>query len=280
MSAPAPSLLQLALRQGAGGQPLAPADQCALLSALLDNGYTVTVAVERQAGFAEGAPCLRLGVSLPASRPESVAPPDPPTARLVDITGWPIARVTALLEATRADLNAPKPGQWQPWFPVIDYDRCTNCLQCLSFCLFGVYGADAQRRIRVERSQNCKNNCPACARVCPEAAIIFPKYKAGPISGGEPSAAALRREKMKIDISALLGGDIYSLLRERSQRAKARFSSERDPDTALQERLRCLRQLAQTHDLPPEVLAALPAPADLPPPAADANGNSTATATP
>ena len=23
----------------------------------------------------------------------------------------------------------------KPWFPVIDYDRCTNCMQCLSFCL-------------------------------------------------------------------------------------------------------------------------------------------------
>ncbi len=29
-------------------------------------------------------------------------------------------------------------GDWIPWFPVIDYDRCTNCKQCLNFCLFGV----------------------------------------------------------------------------------------------------------------------------------------------
>jgi hypothetical protein len=26
-----------------------------------------------------------------------------------------------------------------PGFPVIDYDKCTNCMQCLSFCLFGVW---------------------------------------------------------------------------------------------------------------------------------------------
>lgn len=269
MSAPVP-MLQLALRQGAGSQPLAPADQCALLSALLDNGYTVAVAAERQPGSAEGSPCLMLGVSLPASPPESPAPPDPPPAPFADVSGWPIARVTDLLEATRAERNAPKPGLWPPWFPAIDYDRCTNCLQCLSFCLFGVYGVDAQGRIRVERSQNCKNNCPACARVCPEAAIIFPKYKAAPINGGEASAAALRREKMKVDISALLGGDVYSLLRERSQRTKGRFSAERDPDTALQERLRCLRQLARTHDIPPEVLAALPSPAEVQPRPTDA----------
>jgi Pyruvate/2-oxoacid:ferredoxin oxidoreductase delta subunit len=235
-------MLQLALCQEAAGQPLAPADRCALLSALLDNGYSVTVAVERQPSFADGLPCLVLGVSLPKSRPDLTAPPDPPPARFQDISGWPIARVVALVEATRAELNAPKPGNWQPWFPVIDYDRCTNCLQCLSFCLFGVFGVDAQHRIRVEHSANCKTNCPACARVCPEAAIIFPKYKAGPINGDEASAVALPREKMKIDISALLGGDIYSLLRERSERAKARFSKQRAPDTALQERLRCLRE--------------------------------------
>ncbi|MGI9519846.1 MAG: ATP-binding protein, partial [Pirellulaceae bacterium] len=25
------------------------------------------------------------------------------------------------------------------WYPVIDYSRCTNCLECIDFCLFGVY---------------------------------------------------------------------------------------------------------------------------------------------
>ena len=28
------------------------------------------------------------------------------------------------------------------WYPVIDYSRCTNCMECLDFCLFGVYGVD------------------------------------------------------------------------------------------------------------------------------------------
>src|SRR5947209_6967639 len=26
------------------------------------------------------------------------------------------------------------------WYPVIDYSRCTNCMECLDFSLFGVYG--------------------------------------------------------------------------------------------------------------------------------------------
>ena len=45
---------------------------------------------------------------------------------------------------------------------------------------------------------------------------------------------------MKVDISALLGGDIYSLLRDRSAKAKSRFSKERDDERALKERQNCL----------------------------------------
>jgi MinD superfamily P-loop ATPase len=106
------------------------------------------------------------------------------------------------------------------WYPVIDYSRCTNCLECLDFCLFGVYGVDAARKLQVQNQDNCKTNCPACSRVCPEAAIMFPKYHAGPIDGAPVSQTDVGREKMKIDISALLGGDLYARLRERSAEAK------------------------------------------------------------
>jgi NAD-dependent dihydropyrimidine dehydrogenase PreA subunit len=136
-------------------------------------------------------------------------------------------------------------------------------MQCLSFCLFGVYGVDEQQRIQVQNNDNCKTNCPACSRVCPEAAIMFPKYKAGPINGDVVSDADLQREKMKVDISALLGGDVYSLLRERSEKARSRFSKERDSNKALTERQKCLTKLAQSGDIPPEVLMSLPSPEEI-----------------
>ena len=110
----------------------------------------------------------------------------------------------------------------------------------------------------MQNQNNCKTECPACSRVCPEVAILFPKYKHGPIHGGEVLADDLRREAMKVDISALLGGDIYSMLRDRSAKAKSRFSKERDEDRALKERLNCLNKLQQAMDIPGEVLAALP----------------------
>jgi len=154
-------------------------------------------------------------------------------------------------------------SQWKPWFPVIDYTRCTNCMQCLSFCLFEVYGVSADSKIQVQNQSNCKTDCPACSRVCPEVAIMFPKYRHGPINGEEVKSDDVRREAMKVDISALLGGDVYALLRDRSAKAKSRFSRERDDERALKERQNCLIALKRDLDVPAEVLAALPSPEEI-----------------
>ena len=89
------------------------------------------------------------------------------------------------------------------WYPVIDYSRCTNCLECLDFCLFGVYGVDALERIIVENPDQCKKGCPACSRVCPQQAIMFPEYKSPVIAGAEIGAAG----SVKIDLSKLFGGE-------------------------------------------------------------------------
>jgi NAD-dependent dihydropyrimidine dehydrogenase PreA subunit len=86
------------------------------------------------------------------------------------------------------------------WYPVIDFSRCTNCMECIDFCLFGVYGIDEQETILVEQPDNCRKGCPACSRVCPENAIIFPQHKT-PVIAGDPSIGG----EMKIDLSQLFG---------------------------------------------------------------------------
>jgi hypothetical protein len=66
---------------------------------------------------------------------------------------------------------------------------------------------------------------------------------------------------MKIDISALLGGNIYDRLRSRNEQGKLRFSKERNADQALAERQKYLAEIAD--DIPLEVLKSLPSPEEL-----------------
>jgi len=72
------------------------------------------------------------------------------------------------------------------WYPVVDYSRCINCKQCMEFCLFGVYETDAQGTVRAVRPDNCKLGCPACGRVCPRGAIMFPLYEDDDAIAGAP----------------------------------------------------------------------------------------------
>jgi Pyruvate/2-oxoacid:ferredoxin oxidoreductase delta subunit len=264
MSLTSTSALRVVLRDGAGAPPL-DSDSClAAMTSLLEKGFAVSRAAS-DAPIASNprAPILVLAQFAPASAPVADADPSRAPVHYRDISGLDAGAITALAESVRVQSGALAHGEWKPWFPVIDYDRCTNCMQCLSFCLFGVYGVDSQQRIQAQNQENCKTNCPACSRVCPEAAIMFPKYKAGPINGDEVRPGDVGKEKMKVDISALLGGDVYSALRQRSDAAKARFSKERDEKKALTERQSCLTKLAQGGDIPMEVLLSLPSPEEI-----------------
>ncbi|HCE42247.1 MAG TPA: hypothetical protein DET40_01700 [Lentisphaeria bacterium] len=117
---------------------------------------------------------------------------------------------------------------WIPWFPVIEYGRCVNCKQCLSFCLFGVYELSKKGKVLVAKPENCKTNCPACAKVCPKSAIIFPKYPESPINGGEVDGNAPAGKNMKIDYDKILGDDTYAVLHQRRRLAMAGLLKEQN----------------------------------------------------
>lgn len=105
---------------------------------------------------------------------------------------------------------------WSPWYPVIDSARCVQCKKCLGFCLFGVYALDGGK-VRVASPGACKNGCPACARVCPQLAIIFPKCKDSPINGAAIREQDLARKDLKVDVEAIArSGDLYAELRKRA----------------------------------------------------------------
>ena len=260
MSAPVVRSLRVVLYEGVGSRSIPGADRFAMMASLLQGGYAVTSVRTGSRTAPEGArtPLVVLGrfESAPPREAESDLGAAPIFFR--DIEGIDVQAIVSVVESVHAEAGTGRPGGWKPWFPVIDFSRCTNCMQCLTFCLFDVYGVSPDKRIHVQNPSNCKTDCPACSRVCPEVAILFPKYKMGPINGDEVREQDIHREKMKVDISALLGGDIYAALRTRSQESKQRFARERDDKRALEERRKCLAKLQEQLDIPPEVLTALP----------------------
>lgn len=269
------STLRVVLYEGRDSRPLPAELRLELTQTLLDRGFLVSSVKPNGALSKFQQPhILVLGAFEQAVNPLATDAQSDTQVHVRNVDGLALSAicdlvddVSKLADGEDADSSGnsspadPKSPRWKPWFPVIDYDRCTNCMQCLSFCLFDVYGVTKAGQITVQNQSNCKTDCPACSRVCPEVAILFPKYKAGPINGDEISSDDVRREAMKVDISSLLGGDIYSMLRDRSAKAKSRFSKERDDDRALKERQRCLTKLQQNIeglDIPAEVLSSLP----------------------
>jgi NAD-dependent dihydropyrimidine dehydrogenase PreA subunit len=255
-----PRALRIVLYEGAGSRPLDAPIRSGALRLFLETGYAVTrVVTGSGAALAPGdGPLAVLGRFEQTQPATAESQGDGRPVFFCNVDGLePDAMLRTIAELHARAGTAPR-VKWKPWFPVIDFNRCTNCMQCLTFCLFDVYGVSKDKKIEVRNPTNCKTDCPACSRVCPEVAILFPKYKGGPINGDEVRAEDLNREKMKVDISALLGGDIYAALRQRSVDAKARFSRERDEKRALDERRKCLSKLQQDLGIPPEVLAALP----------------------
>jgi len=121
-------------------------------------------------------------------------------------------------------------SSWVPWFPVIDYDRCRNCKQCLNFCLFGVYQLSEEGQVQVRNPWGCKTNCPACARMCPEKAIIFPKYPDAPINGDSSelhlqAAQDRANAELPTGVAPAPAGDILDQIR-RHGAGRKRFSTE------------------------------------------------------
>ncbi|HEX2395527.1 MAG TPA: hypothetical protein VHI78_09275 [Bacteroidales bacterium] len=115
---------------------------------------------------------------------------------------------------------------WPSWYPLIDVARCTNCGQCADFCLFGVY-EKPDNQVTVVNPRGCKNNCPACARICPSAAIIFPKYMhGGAIGGSDEIDEKEEQQRQARDIENILGDDLYEALERRKARRRSIIREE------------------------------------------------------
>jgi NAD-dependent dihydropyrimidine dehydrogenase PreA subunit len=134
----------------------------------------------------------------------------------------PATLASVALPFVQADIQKIEEHPARRWYPVIDYSRCTNCMECIDFCLFGVYGVDGAETILVEQPDNCRKGCPACSRVCPANAIMFPQHKTPAIAGSEVDMGGF-----KIDLSKLFGAP------ERNEDAVAAAARERDEQLIL-----------------------------------------------
>jgi NAD-dependent dihydropyrimidine dehydrogenase PreA subunit len=255
---------RVVLYEGHGSDAFASEERYAMLSSLLEKGHCVTLANGNgEVGSGDGSPLVIVGRFADDFASDALQATDGATVHIENVSGLATEKVIETIESVVESLGESAPKKWKPWFPVIDFDRCTNCMQCLSFCLFDVYAVDKKEQITVQNQEKCKTECPACSRVCPEVAILFPKYGKGPINGDVVRESDVQREAMKVDVSALLGGDIYASLRSRQSDARKRFSTERDESRALIERKRCLKKLQGDLDIPDEVLMSLPGVGDI-----------------
>ena len=75
------------------------------------------------------------------------------------------------------------------WYPIIDRERCVNCGHCREFCIFGVYTLDGDGRVMATEPDKCKPGCPACARICPQSAIMFALHPDDAGIQGAPGAS-------------------------------------------------------------------------------------------
>lgn len=118
------------------------------------------------------------------------------------------------------------------WYPVIDASRCTDCGNCLQFCIFNVYEYDDSRRVVAASPDSCKPGCPACSRICPQGAIIFPLYKRDDAIAGapgmfvSPDAAARRMRYIRAKIPCPVCGQIADPSHTRNWDAAAEVCDE------------------------------------------------------
>jgi len=111
----------------------------------------------------------------------------------MDLRAWesPEGLVAELRGALRAvegegELRTLDAASAVRWYPVVDEGRCTHCGSCHQFCLFGVYALDGQGKVRIVHPDQCKPGCPACSRICPQGALMFPLYARDQAIAGAP----------------------------------------------------------------------------------------------
>lgn len=70
------------------------------------------------------------------------------------------------------------------WYPVIDYEKCSECGACNEKCKHGVYDTSKKPTPVVVYPEGCIQGCHGCGKLCPQQAIQYVGDSANNSSGG------------------------------------------------------------------------------------------------
>lgn len=62
------------------------------------------------------------------------------------------------------------------WSPIIDYNKCNYCMECVKFCPHNVYEVieNEDKKLIIKNPGNCVVFCRACGKTCGVDALTFP----------------------------------------------------------------------------------------------------------
>jgi len=106
-------------------------------------------------------------------------------------------------------------------FAKIDYDKCTNCGVCMTYCRFDAISFNNQK---IEISETFCDGCKLCSRICPEQAISMVENKDSRLYSG-----TYRNGKMVYGILAPgeeNSGLLVNLVREKAKQIAKEFEIE------------------------------------------------------
>lgn len=58
------------------------------------------------------------------------------------------------------------------WYPVLNYELCSECGTCFNKCTHGVYSKEGNRPVVVS-PEGCVQGCHGCGNLCPTGAIEY-----------------------------------------------------------------------------------------------------------
>lgn len=70
------------------------------------------------------------------------------------------------------------------WYPVLNYEICTECGSCFKKCSHGVFKMEENRPV-VVNPESCVQGCHGCGNLCPAGAIEYVGDMTGCVAPGK-----------------------------------------------------------------------------------------------